>query len=112
MSSPTRRVYDHRVRQLVAIAGASAVRDLRLPRSTVATWRHRTAHGVTSSAAFELQDVELRARLASVERKLTTIRALLRLVLALVHVRGMRLTADRLPDGQHKAKLLAAIARA
>ena len=112
VSSPTRRVYDHRVRLLVAIAGASAVQDLQLPRSTVATWRRRTAHGVTSSATFDIHEVELRARLASVERKLTTLRALLRLVLVLVHVRGMRLTADRLPDGQHKAKLLAAIARA
>jgi putative transposase len=103
---------DHRLRQLVTLAGPAAVNDVSVPRSTVATWRKRGARQVASSHLFEVGDTELRARLVTAERRLLALRALMHLLLVLVRVRGARLMNDRLPDGRDKQKLLAAVGRA
>jgi putative transposase len=78
----------------------------------VATWRKRGSRHITSSRLFESSDIELRARLVTVERRLLALRALIHLLLVLVRVRGARLVNDRLPDGQDKEKLLLAISLA
>lgn len=112
MSAASRRVYDHRIRNLVANAGPQAVNDVVLPRSTVATWKKRGQLAVVSCDCFEQSDIDLRARLAQLERRLTVMRSLLCLLLVWVRVRGARLTDDRLPEGRDKERMLAAIERA
>jgi len=113
MSAATaRRLYDHRLRQLVTLVGVEAVNDVDIPRSTAAAWRKRTLRAVVSSDRFDAGEVELRARLARAERHVVVLRALVRLLVVLIRVRGARLLGERLPDGRDKAALLAAIERA
>jgi len=107
-----RNTYDHRLRNLVAAAGTAAINDVSLPRSTVATWKRKGHLAVVSSGTFDQSDVDLRARLVRLERRLVVIKALLRLLVVLVKVRGARLTGDRLPEGKDKARILSAIDRA
>jgi putative transposase len=112
MSAVHRRVYDHRLRNLVAISGPNAVNDVVLPRSTVATCKKRGYLAVVSSVAFEETELELSVRVAQLVRRLAVLRGILRLLLALVRVRRARLTDDRLPQGNDKQRVLRAIDRA
>ena len=77
MSASARRLYDHRVRNFVAVAGPQVVNDVALPRSTVATWKKRGQLAVVSSDAFEETDIELRAKLARLECRLAVMRSVL-----------------------------------
>ncbi len=94
-----RNTYDHRRRNLVAAAGTAAVNDVELRRSTVATWRRKGHLAVVSSGAFEQTDLELRAKVTQLQRRLGVLRSLLCLLLLLVRVRGARLIDERLRDG-------------
>lgn len=78
-----RNTYDHRLRNLVAAVGTTAVNDLALPRSTVATWRRKGHLSVVSSGVFEEADVAVRAKLVRLERRLAVMRSLLCLLLVL-----------------------------
>jgi hypothetical protein len=49
---PLRRIYDYRLRELVIEAGASAVNDVALPRSTAATLKKQGHIAVVSSDCF------------------------------------------------------------
>jgi len=51
-------------------------------------------------------------QLAKAERALVVLRALLRLLLVLIRVRGARLTDDRMPVGKDKQRIIAAVKRA
>ena len=112
VTATARNTYDHRLRNLVAAAGTAAVNDVMLPRSTVATWKRKGHLAVVSSALFEETDVALRAKLVRLEHRLAVMRSLLCLLLVLVRVRGARLIDERLPDGNDKTQILAAIDRA
>jgi len=93
-------------------AGVGGVNDLPVPRSTVATWKREGHLAVVSSGVFEETDIEVRANLVRLERRLTVMRSLLCLLLVLVRVRGAGLTGDRLPEGKDKMQILTAIERA
>jgi len=67
---------------------------------------------VVSFGAFEQSELELKARLARLECRLIVMRSLLFLLLALVRVRGARLTDDKLPRGNDRARILSALERA
>jgi transposase InsO family protein len=112
MPASARRTYDHRLRELVTVAGGGAVNDVSMPRSTVASWTKRRLAPVTTSAVFDDGELQLRARLANAERTLLVLRAVLRLLLVLVRVRGARLSDDRLPEGRDNARIVSAVLRA
>jgi hypothetical protein len=52
MPALARRTDDHRLRELVTVAGIEVVNDVSLPRSTVASWTTRGLVPVTTSTAF------------------------------------------------------------
>jgi hypothetical protein len=109
-----RRAYDHRLRQQVFETGALGPvhARLRIPRSTVASWKRRGSPPVVSVEAFEQDHQQLLNRLDMVERKARTLAAVVRLLLALLRVSGFRLDGERLPEGVAKASVLRAISSA
>jgi hypothetical protein len=109
MPASARRTYDHRLRELVTVAGSGAVNDVSLPRSTVASWTKRRLAPVTTSAVFDDGELQLRARLVKAERTLLVLRAVLRLLLVLIRMRGARLSDARLPEGKDKARIVSAV---
>jgi hypothetical protein len=85
---------------------------LRIPRSTVASWKRRGPRPVVSIEAFGQDHQQLLNRLDKVERKARTLAAVVRLLLALLRVSGFRLDGERLPEGLAKATVLRAISSA
>ncbi len=105
--STSRRTYDHRIRQLVcATRDPRIFPDLRIPRSTTASWIVRGSPSVETSSRFDQPAVELETRVLLLERRVQVLAAVVRLLLALVRVSGFRLESSRLPAGRAKASLL------
>jgi putative transposase len=109
-----RRAYDHRLRQQVSETGdlGPVHARLRIPRSTIASWKRRGLRPVVSLDAFGQDRQQLLNRLDKVERKARTLAAVVRLLLALLRVSGFRVDGERLPEGVAKATVLRAITSA
>jgi hypothetical protein len=108
-----RNVYDPRVRELVCATGIPDLfPELHLPRSTAVGWPRGDLKPAVGTTTVSKTDIELHARLAKLDRRVPTLVAVMRLLLALVRVSGCRLTGERLPDGKAKADILRAIGAA
>ncbi len=105
-----RRAYDHRLREHVCRTGAHSLEHrVRIPRSTISTWRRRGLRPVVSLAHFGDDERELVARIEKVEGRARILAAVVRLLLALLRVSGFRLANQRLPEGTAKEIVLRAI---
>ena len=99
----TQQRYDHRLRNLVQRTGdVSVATDLGVPRSTARGWLGAASTVVVGLDVAELTEPELRQEVLKLRRRLRKLMALLRLVLALLHTSGFRLTGARLPDEREK----------
>ena len=95
--------YDHRLRDLVHRSGDMTIAtDLGVPRSTARGWLGKAPKLVVSLDATDLKESELRQEVLELRRRVEKLRALLRLVLALLRSSGFSLTHGRLPDGRAK----------
>ena len=104
--------YDHRLRHLVQRTGeVTAATDLGVPRSTARGWLVATPTVVVGLDVADLTGPELRQEVLKLRRRVHKLRALLRLVLALLRTSGFRLTGARLPDGRAKTRILRAVDR-
>jgi hypothetical protein len=113
MTTTSRRSYDHRIRQQVVLTGnPDLFPELGIPRSTALSWIRR---GMSDVVALD-EDIEveaaLRARIAELEHRVSMLIAVLRLVLAIVRVSGVRLELSRLPDAGRKRVIINAVERA
>jgi transposase InsO family protein len=105
------RIYDHRLVLLVQQTGdATIATRLGVPRSTVAGWLAREPRAVTTVAVAEGALSELRSKLARLERRNKLLRAVLRVLFALLRTLKPDLSRLRVPAPE-KARLLRAIHR-
>jgi hypothetical protein len=113
-----RRVYDHRIRQMVAEGDDPTPFAGLVPRSTLHSWRTRalpevvTLEDGTDERDAVIARLTKRVRaLERVEQRYTALLAIVRLLFALGRVVSFRLDETRLPEGAQKASILAAIQR-
>ena len=110
---PFRRAYDHRLRDLVCDARDPALfAQLGIPRSTAASWIRRGARPVVTTELFGQDEQQLRARILKLERRVQLLLGIVRLVFVLVRLFGFRLDSQRVPTGEAKSTILAAVERA
>ena len=103
---PYRR-YDSRLKDLVAQGGGlGLIRELRIPRSTLWTWRRRTSRAVVSHEVLGLEEESLRDQAALLARKCEELAAKLDLQESLRDAMGWRLAQGRFPGAEIKERLL------
>ena len=108
-----RRVYDHRLRDRICRnEDLSSLRQLRIPRSTRASWKARGPRPVVTLDAFDDDRQQLLDRIDCLERRLGILTPIVRLLFAIIRASGFRLCGDRLPLGDTKSAVLRAIASA
>ena len=107
MTHRERRSYDHRVKaQIIATGNVNLFPELDIPRSTASSWIRRGRSEVVSLDEGLDAESKLWDRLARLERRVSMLTAVLRLVLALLHISGFRLDYIRIPDADGKRRLL------
>ncbi len=107
----SRRAYDHRIRDAICETGNPRLfPQLRIPRSTTATWLSR---GCTRVITVETNHhiPKLLNEIDNLKQRNKRQAALLRLLVALLRVSGFRLDQQRLADGAAKTKILRAVER-
>lgn len=88
MTAVQRRSYDHRLRLAVATSGDPGLfRDLRIPPSTRRSWTTRAVPNVVALHEQDRDLVELQVALTRVEAANAKLRAVIKLLLALLAVR-------------------------
>ena len=108
-----RRAYDHRMRDLVCEERDPGLfHHLGVPRSTAVSWIRRGPRPVVSAEVLSLDHAELQAEVLALRRRIRFLLAIIRLAFLLVRLSGFRLDSQRVPDGQTKRSILAAIASA
>jgi hypothetical protein len=85
---------------------------LEIPRSTAVSWVRRGLGEVVSLDQDDESERALRKRVATLERRIAMLTAVLRLVIALLRVSAFNLELARVPDAAGKRRLLGAIERA
>jgi hypothetical protein len=109
----SRRAYDHRIKEEIVRAGdPDLFPELEIPRSTAVSWIRRGLGQVVSLDQDDEGERVLRNRVATLERRIAMLTAVLRLVLALLRVSGFKLELLRVTDAAGKRRLLGAIERA
>ena len=109
---PVRRSSDHRLRSAIRKSGNTRLfHRLDIPESTRRSWASRPLPKVVTFDAEEQDFVDLHVRVAKIEATNAKLRAVIRLLLALVSVLGGRLWNQRAKKAADKARLLAAIDR-
>ena len=112
-STIKRRVYDHRLRDYVRVTSdVSFAVSLGVPRSTARSWLKAPIRSVVSHEVFDLHDVQVRARILRLERRVRILTAIMSLLLTLIRISCTRLDGSRVPRGKDKSRLLRAIDRA
>ena len=111
VASAKRRTYDHRIREAIVSSGdATLFSELSIPRSTKHTWLRRGAPRVV--IANNIDQPDLRLQLARMSRQIEVLRAVIRLLLALVRATNIRLASERVPTAEAKMLILRTIERA
>ena len=107
------RIYDHRLVQLVQETGdARIATSLGVPRSTVAGWLKRAPRTITTEPGVDYaSEIELRVRVAKLEKRVERLSAVLRIFFALFRLLQPDLKRLRVPHASDKARLLRAIDR-
>jgi hypothetical protein len=108
-----RRVYDHRMRDLVCDErDPDRFRHVGVPRSTAVSWIRRGPRAVVSSDVLALDHAELQAEILALRLRNRFLLAIIRLAFLLVRLSGFRFDSHRLPDGKAKSAVLCAVAAA
>jgi hypothetical protein len=85
---------------------------LGVPHSTAVSWIRRGPRPVVSAAVLSLDHAELQGEVLAVRRRIRFLLAIIRLAFVLVRLSGFRVDSQRVPDGEAKRSILAAIASA
>jgi len=108
-----RRIYDHRIKeQIVRSRNPNLFPELHIPPSTARSWIQRGLGEVVSLHLDNAGEGVLRDRIATLERRVRILSAVLRLTMVLLRISGCRLYRHRLPDSSAKLTLLHAVDRA
>ena len=110
-TSRTRCAYDHRIRNQVVKTGTRCLpKHIRIPRSTVSTWRRRGSRPVVTIEQPDQDRQQLLDIITRLERQKRVLAAVVRVLLSLFRAFGISLAGERLPEGDAKAGILRAIA--
>ncbi len=91
-TTPRRRAYDHRIRDLVcASRDPSLFADLGIPRSTARSWLRRGSQAVVSSSVLDDEHQRLQLEVLKLRRRVGILTALVRLLMLVVRLSGFRL---------------------
>ena len=113
MTHRERRSYDYRIKaQVIATGNPNLFPELEIPRPTASSWLQRGLGDVVVLDDDGQTDALLRERVARLERRVSMLTAVLRLVLVLLRLSGFRLGINRVPDAEEKRRVLGAIERA
>jgi hypothetical protein len=108
-----RRAYDHRMRDLVCEERDPGLfQHLGVPRSTAVSWIRRGSRPVVSADVLAMNCADLQAEVLALRRRVRFLLAIIRLAFVLVRLTCFRLDSQRVPDGEAKRSILAAIASA
>ena len=108
-----RRTYDHRLRDAIAATGnADLFRNVAIPASTRRTWARGEVRPVVAAVHVELEVYELLEQVDKLRQRAKVQAVMIGLLVRLLRLRGGKLDADRVPDGQTKSAVLRAIASA
>ena len=79
------RIYDHRLVRLVQETGDTTIATgIGVPRSTVAGWLKRAPRAITTDPGLDdASEIELRVRIAKLEKRVDRLSAVLRIFFAL-----------------------------
>ena len=107
------RIYDHRLVRLVQETGdARIATSMGGPPSTVAGWLKRAPRTITPEPGVDYaSEIELRVRVAKLEKRMDRLSAVLRILFALFRLLQPDLQRLRIPHASDKARLLRAIDR-
>ncbi len=104
-----RRTYDHRIRELACQAGDLSVAPyLGVPKATMASWLRRGMPEVVTMDGFD-SDAELRAQVIRLQRRVRTLAAVVRVLIATMRALHITLDDQRLPSAEQKTRVLSAI---
>ena len=113
MPTRARRSYDHRIKQRVVRSGIPDLfPEFDIPRSTTRSWLRRGPSNVVALDAHDETEAGLQQRIVTLQRRIEMLTAVLRLVLAVVRVAGVRLELCRTPKAANKRLVLSAVDRA
>jgi hypothetical protein len=113
MSQRERRTYDHRIKAQIIAAGAPTLfPELQIPRSTAMSWIRRGASEIVALDEDNQNEWQLLKRVAKLEHRVSTLTAVLRLVLTLLRVSGFQLVQARVAEANAKSQILSAVERA
>jgi hypothetical protein len=105
--------YDHRLRAQVVMSGTRCPpKHIRIPRSTVSTWRRRGQRPVVTIEPLDQDRQQLVDTIAKLDRRVRILAAVVRVLLAMLRSSGFTLAGERLPEGAAKAGILRAITSA
>jgi len=106
------RVYDHRLRHLVQRSGDIRVAtEIGVPRSAAAGWLRAGPKDVVTIDVLNMRETELQFEVVRLRRRNLILATVVRLLVALVRLSGVRLDARSIP-GDAMAALLGTIERA
>jgi len=106
----TRQRYDHRLRDLVRSSGnVSYAIELGVPRSTAHGWLTSNLVEIVTVDVVDMDLLRLQKEVLTLRKRMKWIRALFRLLVALMKVSDFSLENSLLPEGVQKARLLRAI---
>ncbi|HJL16052.1 MAG TPA: hypothetical protein RMH99_10360 [Sandaracinaceae bacterium LLY-WYZ-13_1] len=113
MPASARKQYDHRIRQAIVKTGDPGLfPSSQSPESSKRSWLSRGVGDVVTLDARDTELVELHAQVAKLEKKVSNLSAVVRLLVTLVRVTGMSLGETRLPSAESKRRVLRAVGRA
>jgi len=112
MTEKPRCVYDHRIKEaIVRSRNPGLFPELRIPPSTARSWIERGLGKVVSLETACEDEAVLRERIATLERRVVKLTAILRLTLTLLRVSGFGLDRQRMRDETTKLSVLCAVER-
>jgi transposase InsO family protein len=109
----SQRTYDHRLRDLVQrTRDVILATSLGVPRSTAAGWLRQPGRTTVTLDVLSKDAQDLQAEVIRLRRRIQKLRAVVRLLVALLRTFQVDLARRRLPDGEAKSGLLRAIEQA
>ena len=91
-TSQTRCAYDHRIRNQVVKTGTRCLpKHIRIPRSTVSTWRRRGSRPVVTIEQPDQYRQQLLGTITRLERQKRVLAAVVRILLSLLRAFGISL---------------------
>ena len=109
-SSPARRTYDHRLKSSVASSrNSNLFPELAIPKRTTSRWASGGRISVVTASEFSEEHSDLVARLRDLEARCRGLEATQSLVRDVFKIYGLSIDWSRLPEGESKQKIVAAV---